>query len=149
VAPAAPGRADAGGKAGVAPKPDSLAYRIQQTWRSWSSEMWGDIRQLIRVRSVDTPTALMLSPTQSYFLRENLKLRLLNARLALLARNEVAFRADLDAANEALTKYFDTRARETQTAQALLRQVEANKLAIEMPSLSESLNAVRNFKAKP
>ena len=32
---------------------------------------------------------LMLSPSQAYFLRENLKLRLLNARLALLSRNEV------------------------------------------------------------
>jgi uroporphyrin-3 C-methyltransferase/uroporphyrinogen III methyltransferase/synthase len=30
----------------------------------------------------------MLSPTQAYFLRENLKLRLLNARMALLSRNE-------------------------------------------------------------
>jgi uroporphyrin-3 C-methyltransferase/uroporphyrinogen III methyltransferase/synthase len=91
----------------------------------------------------------MLSPTQSYFLRENVKLRLLNARLALLSRNEAAFRNDLAAAQEALVKYFDTRARATQTAQALLRQVQTNNLAIEMPSLAESLNAVRNYKAKP
>jgi uroporphyrin-3 C-methyltransferase/uroporphyrinogen III methyltransferase/synthase len=72
--------------------------------------MWTDVRQLIRVRNVDTPDALMLSPTQAYFLRENLKLRLLNARMALLSRNEGAFRADLIAAQEALVKYFDTRA---------------------------------------
>ena len=91
----------------------------------------------------------MMAPTQSYFLRENLKLRLLNARLALLSRNEEAFRADLIAAQDALVKYFDTRARATQTAQALLRQVQANNLAIDMPSLAESLNAVRNYKAKP
>jgi uroporphyrin-3 C-methyltransferase/uroporphyrinogen III methyltransferase/synthase len=57
-------------------------------WNGWSSEMWTDVRQLIRVRNVDTPDALMLSPTQAYFLRENLKLRLLNARMALLSRNE-------------------------------------------------------------
>ena len=91
----------------------------------------------------------MMSPTQSYFLRENLKLRLLNARLALLSRNEEAFRTDLIAAQEALTRYFDTKTRATQTAQALLRQVQANNLAIDMPSLVDSLNAVRNYKAKP
>ena len=91
----------------------------------------------------------MLSPTQSYFLRENLKLRLLNARMALLSRNEAAFRADLIAAQEALVKYFDTRAKSTQTVQALLRQVQSSNLAIEMPTLSDSLNAVRNYKAKP
>jgi uroporphyrin-3 C-methyltransferase/uroporphyrinogen III methyltransferase/synthase len=111
--------------------------------------MWSDVRQLIRVRSVDTPDALMLSPGQSYFLRENLKLRLLNARLALLSRNEAAFRTDLINAQEALVKYFDTRARSTQSAQAVLRQVQANNLAIEMPTLADSLNAVRNYKAKP
>ncbi len=132
-----------------APAPDNLATRVQETWHAWSAEMWGDVRQLIRVRSVDTPDALMMSPTQSYFLRENLKLRLLNARLALLSRNEEAFRSDLVAAQDALTRYFDTKARSTETAQALLRQVQENNLAIEMPSLSDSLNAVRNYKAKP
>ena len=149
AAPLEPVRAGSPAKPGVAAKPSTLGERMRDTWRNWSAEMWGDIGQLIRVRSVDTPDALMMSPTQSYFLRENLKLRLLNARLALLSRNEEAFRTDLIAAQDALTKYFDVKARDTQTAQALLRQVQANNLAIEMPSLADSLNAVRNFKAKP
>jgi uroporphyrin-3 C-methyltransferase/uroporphyrinogen III methyltransferase/synthase len=123
--------------------------KLQSIWRTWSSEMWLDVRQLIRIRSVDTPVALMLSPEQSYFLRENLKLRLLNARLALLSRNESAFRSDLNAAQDALLKYFDTRAKPTQTAQAMLRQVQGSNLAIDMPTLSDSLTAVRNYKAKP
>jgi uroporphyrin-3 C-methyltransferase/uroporphyrinogen III methyltransferase/synthase len=90
----------------------------------------------------------MLSPSESYFVRENLKLRLLNARLALLSRNESTFRDDLNTAQGMLLKYFDTRARATQAAQAGLRQVQANNLAIEMPTLADSLNAVRNYKAK-
>ncbi|MYM37115.1 hypothetical protein GTP38_22575 [Duganella sp. FT94W] len=122
---------------------------LQDGWTGWSTEMWTDVRQLIRVRNVDTPEALMMSPTQAYFMRENLKLRLLNARMALLSRNEGAFRADLIAAQDALNKYFDTRARATQTVQVLLRQVQGSNLAIEMPTLSDSLNAVRNYKAKP
>ncbi|UUZ55104.1 uroporphyrinogen-III C-methyltransferase [Massilia sp. H-1] len=91
----------------------------------------------------------MLSPEQAYFMRENLKLRLLNARLALMSRSETAFRTDLLAVQDALTKYFDVRAASTQSAQNLLRQVQAHNLAIEMPSLSDSLNAVRNYKSKP
>jgi uroporphyrin-3 C-methyltransferase len=128
---------------------DSLLDKVQDAWQGWTGEMWNEMRQLIRVRRVDTPDALMLSPSESYFVRENVKLRLLNARMALLARNEVAFRNDLVAAQDALAKYFDTRAGNTQAAQALLRQVQASNLAIEMPSLSDSLNAVRNYKAKP
>ena len=37
-------------------------------------------------RRIDQPEAMLLAPDQAFFLRENLKLRLLNARLALLAR---------------------------------------------------------------
>ena len=91
----------------------------------------------------------MLSPDQRYFVRENLKLRLLNARMALLSRDEGTFGDDLTAARQTLEKYFDTRARTTQQAQAALRQVQANNLSIEMPTLADSLNAVRNYKTKP
>lgn len=122
---------------------------LENAWHSWTSELWTEVRQLIQVRHVDTPDALLLSPAQSYYARENLKLRLLNARLALLTRNEAAFRSDLIAAQDAIGKFFDTRARQTQTTQALLRQVQATNVSIEMPTLAESLNAVRNYKAKP
>jgi uroporphyrin-3 C-methyltransferase/uroporphyrinogen III methyltransferase/synthase len=144
-------RARARGKQAPAPAPAplTLGERVTSTWRNWSHEMWDDIRQLIRVRSVDTPEALMLSPNQAWFLRENLKLRLLNARLALLSRNEATFRDDLNTAQDMLLKYFDTRARGTQTVQAALRQVQANNVAIDMPDLADSLNAVRNYKTKP
>ena len=133
----------------AAPAPNAFTTGLQQLWGSWTGEMWDEVRQLIRVRSVDTPAALMLSPGESYFLRENLKLRLLNARLALLSRNEAAFRSDLIATQDTLVKYFDTRARATQAAQGTLRQVQSNNLAIEMPTLADSLNAVRTYKAKP
>nr|WP_230419080.1 uroporphyrinogen-III C-methyltransferase [Undibacterium griseum] len=127
----------------------SWSVRAQDVWQSFSSEMWGEVRQLIRIRNVETPDALLLAPNQAYFARENLKLRLLNARLALLSRNEGIFRNDLVTAQDAISKYFDTRAKQTQTVQALLRQVQGSNLSIEMPTLSESLNAVRNYKVKP
>ena len=122
---------------------------LEDKWNSWTNELWTDIKQLIRVRNVESGDALLVSPTQAYYVRENLKLRLLNARLALLTRNEPAFRSDLTAAQDVIARYFDTRARQTQTAQALLRQVQGSNLSIEMPTLSESLTAVRNYKAKP
>ncbi len=60
-----------------------------------------------------------------------------------------AFRSDLLAAQDTIAKYFDTRARQTQTTQALLRQVQGSDLTIEMPTLADSLNAVRDYKAQP
>jgi uroporphyrin-3 C-methyltransferase/uroporphyrinogen III methyltransferase/synthase len=122
---------------------------IGEKWSMLTSELWNEVRQLVEIRNVEAPEALLLSPTEAFYARENLKLRLLNARLALLSRNEAAFRNDLKAAQDAVAKYFDTRARHTQAVQAQLRQVQASNLSIDMPTLAESLNAVRNFKAKP
>ncbi len=120
---------------------------FQDGWQRFSSEIWDDFRKMVRIRQVNTPEALLLSPEQSYYVRENLKLRLLSARLALLSRNEVAFRDDLSAAQDTISRYFDTRSKQVQTAQALLKQVQLNNLSIQMPTLSESLNAVHNYKA--
>ncbi|MFC5550397.1 uroporphyrinogen-III C-methyltransferase [Massilia aerilata] len=147
--PAKNSMAAAKGAAAAAPEDMSLGRRVVDTWRNWSHEMWDDMRQLIRVRTVDQPEALMLSPSEAYFVRENLKLRLLNARLALLSRNEGTFRDDIGSAQQTLGRYFDTKARSTQSVQGLLRQVQANNVTIEVPDLSESLNAVRNYKSKP
>lgn len=122
---------------------------VQEKWRSLANELWSEVRQLIRIRTVQNPDALLLSPSEAYYARENLKLRLLNARLALLSRNESAFRNDLIAAQDTIARYFDTRAKQTQNVQALIKQVQAGNLSIEMPTLAESLDAVRNYKAKP
>lgn len=121
----------------------------RETWQSMSTEMWSELRQLVRIREVQTPEAILLSPGQAYFVRENLKLRLLNARLALLSRNEFAFRNDLASAQDTIAKYFDTRAKQVQTTQSLLKQVQGSNLSIQLPTLAESLNAVRNYKARP
>ncbi|WP_230408238.1 uroporphyrinogen-III C-methyltransferase [Undibacterium baiyunense] len=127
----------------------TFTAQLQDRWQSFSSEMWSEMKQLIRVRNVESPDALLLNPSQAYFAKENLKLRLLNARLALLSRNEGAFRSDMISAQDLISKYFDVRSKQAQTAQALLKQIQSNNLSIEMPALTESLNSVRNFKVKP
>ncbi|MFA9274843.1 MAG: uroporphyrinogen-III C-methyltransferase [Candidatus Aquirickettsiella gammari] len=128
---------------------NTFSAQLQDRWQSFYSEMWGDLKKLIRVRNVESSDALLLSPEQAYFAKENLKLRLLNARLALLSRNEGAFRSDMISAQDLISKYFDVRTKQAQTAQSLLKQIQSNNLSIEMPALNESLNSVRNFKVKP
>ena len=120
--------------------------RLEQAWHSLTHELWTEVRQIVQVRKVGTPDALLVSPSEAYFARENLKLRLLNARLALLARNEAAFRSDLAAAQEVIVKYFDTRAKQTQAVLEMLKQIQSSSLLIEMPTLTNSLNAIRSHK---
>ena len=104
--------------------------------------LWGEARQLLRVSRIDQPEAALLAPEQSFFLRENLKLRLLNARLGLLSRQTEAARADLFSASVWLGKYFDPASRRTQTAVLLLTQVQSQLKTSELPRLDETMAAI-------
>lgn len=109
-------------------------------------EIWLDMKQLIRIQNMENPEAPLLSPAQSYFLRENLRLRLLSARIALQRHDELTYKADLKAAETWLRRYFDVKAKPTQAALGILKQLNSGTLNIEMPNISTSLNAARSYK---
>ncbi|CAJ0796531.1 hypothetical protein LMG19083_02880 [Ralstonia psammae] len=115
--------------------------------RAWWGRLWSDVRaelgQIVQVRRVDQTEALLLSSDQAWFLRENLKLRLMNARLALLSRNDAVFRADLGRADSLLARYFDTQSSRVTTVQNQLSQVRATAGTLQVPTLADSLAAVR------
>ena len=114
----------------------------------FGASLWQELRQLVIVRRVDEPEPPLLAPGQAYFLRENLRLRLLNARLALLARNPVAWQEDLRTSQAWLRRYFNARAPGTQAALAQLKQLQAAPVGQEPPSIAESLEAVRAFRSR-
>jgi uncharacterized protein HemX len=120
----------------------------QGFWSRLGSEVWGELKQLVVVRQVGTSEAPLLPPPQAYFLRENLRLRLLNARLSLLTRDEAGYREDLRAAQAWIRRYFDVRGKQAADAMAQLKQLSATSLSFEMPTISESLDAVRGFKSR-
>ena len=101
-----------------------------------------EARKLLRVSRIDQPEAALLSPEQAFFLRENLKLRLLNARLGLLARQTDTARTDLQSANAWLVKYFDPSARQTQVVSQLLAQIQSQLKTSELPRLDDTLAAL-------
>ena len=115
-------------------------------WTRFTRELWRDLRDLVRIERMDRPDLPLLAPGQTYFLRENLKLRLLGARLALLARDEKSFRADLAAAREWLTRYYDARDKAVANAAVTVRQLHDSQISIEVPDVAASLDAVRNYR---
>jgi uroporphyrin-3 C-methyltransferase len=115
-------------------------------WRRVGAEVWNELKSLIRIQVSDAPEPGLLAPGQAFFLRENLKLRLLNARLGLLSRDESTFREDIKTASAWLDRWFDARSKATQAAQVSLRQLSSTAVQIQTPSIADSLNAVRNYK---
>lgn len=113
----------------------------------FAADFWRDMQELVRIRRIDTSDSALLSPQQSYFLRENLKLRLLSARTALIARDDVNFKEDLRIARDMLAKYFDPKAKVNINAIAQLKQFADGPVSIAVPDITNSLGAIRAARA--
>jgi len=127
-----------------APEPRASAWvqALGDAWRNASSRAWEEARTLVRVTRVDTPEAALIAPDQAYFLRENLKLRLLNARLAVLSRQFDTAQADLRDALATIDRYFDRSSRRVQITSELVRQVTAQARLVTVPRPDETLAAL-------
>lgn len=101
-----------------------------------------ELRSLVRVSRIEDPDAALLSPEQSFFLRENLKLKLLNARVGLLTRQVDSVRSDMASAALALQRFFDGGSRKTKAAVNLVQQVQSELRALEVPRVDETLAAL-------
>ena len=123
-AAARPASAPAEARDGTATGP-SWARSLGGWWQDYGLAFWSEVKSLVRVTRIDHPDAMLIAPEQAYFLRESLKLRLLNARLALLSRQFDTAQADLRDAQAALDRYFDRSSRRVVSASDLLRQVAA------------------------
>lgn len=106
-----------------------------------------ELQKLIRVRRVDEPDSVLLAPDQAYFLRENMRLILLNARLGMLARNELQFQTDVGRAIDWLTRYYEADNRLVVGALTQLKQLRTARLGLEPPLPGESLRAVRAIRS--
>jgi uroporphyrin-III C-methyltransferase len=116
--------------------------RPQPWWRQWLTAIGDEARSLVRVSRIEQPEAVLVAPDQAFFLRENLKLRLMNARLALLARQTEAARADLATAAAALNRYFDPASRRTQAIATSLQQMQSQLRSVDLPRIDETLAAL-------
>ncbi|MEO8101401.1 MAG: uroporphyrinogen-III C-methyltransferase, partial [Betaproteobacteria bacterium] len=125
---------------GVINANDNIAMRV-------GKDLWHELKQLVRIRELDSGDPALLSPQQTYFLRENLKLRLLSARTSLIARDESNYKQDLKLAREMLIRYFDPKAKVNTNALAMLKQLAENPLSISSPDITASLAAVRAARA--
>jgi len=115
-------------------------------WQAQFQTAWAlvrdELRTLVRVGRIDQPEAILLSPDQEFFLRENMRLKLLNARMGVLARQFDAARTDLAACTTALNKYFDPASRRTQSFATVLLQVQTHLKNNEAPRLDETFSTL-------
>lgn len=97
---------------------------------------WSDIRELIRIQKIegDNKDDFLLSPQQEWFLRENIRLHLLNAKLALLMYQGEVFNNELNLLHQKITRYFDNNNDKVKNSLQLLQELK-NTPFIKLPDL--------------
>ncbi len=115
---------------------------------NFAQELAAELKSIVQIRRIGAGETTLLPPEQEYFLRENIKLRLLSARLNLLMQDQSGFHADLNAAETMLARYFNTRDSAVNSALNELRRVGSLQIAVQAPDIQTSLTALETLKAR-
>ncbi len=115
---------------------------IGENARLMLAQAWSEVRALVQVSRIDDPDAALLAPEQAFFVRENVKLRLLNARLALLSRQYDIAQADLRDAQSMIDRYFDRGSRRVVAASDQVRQLAGQARQVALPRPDATLAAL-------
>ncbi|MFT3757428.1 uroporphyrinogen-III C-methyltransferase [Thauera sp.] len=116
--------------------------------RELAHDVWREIRGLVRMERLDEEAPVLLAPAQNTFLRENLKIRLLTARLGLLARDARTYAADLAQARAWVERFFDLSDERVKLVLEELKALESVSIRTELPTLTESFAALRVMQAR-
>lgn len=131
--------------------PSATPDKSEKAWLphllGWGKMIWENFREsgqrLLEIRRIDDPDALLITPEQTWLLREHIKLRLLNARMALLAGNQTTLRKDFTKVRLLLERYFDNQSAATKAIQTLLNQAQQESTVLALPTLEASMTAIR------
>jgi uroporphyrin-3 C-methyltransferase len=129
---------------------NSVAANQGSAWQAIVQNLWqknwqivrSELVKLVRVSRIESPDAVLLSPEQTYFLRENLKLKILNARLGLLGRQIQSAKTDLASVADDVRKYSDPTSKQAQSLQSALSLVQTQLSNTSIPALDSSFAAL-------
>ncbi len=131
------------------PPSDTPAFdgaRTAHDWRDLPRVIWDALRELFRIREHDKPVGPMLPPERAWFLKENLRLQLAAARLALLREDPVAYGQALTTAASWLTAWFDTGDSRVQAMAAGLRELADIDIRPDLPDVATALQQLRQLR---
>ena len=109
------------------------APTAQSWWERTGGAIWQEVKGLVRIQRFDRDDVVLLAPGQGY-------------RLALFAHDQWTFRNELKVAHDMLTRHFEAGDKSVQTALATLAQMTTTEINVELPTLNESLAALRNLR---
>lgn len=132
----------------VTAAPVTGAVTTESTSLDTLRQMWRDLLGLIRIRETTKGQKPLLPPEQDYFLRENLRLMLYGAQLAVLQGDTGTYTQNISSARRWIGDYFDTETQVVTNMQEELQALLDEKITVELPDVSASLGALRDIASK-
>jgi len=117
-----------------------------ESWTELPAAMWRDIKSLIVIRDHEQPVGPLLSPEQRFFLVENLRLQLEQARLAMLSGQAAVYRERISTATEWVGQHFDKEAAVTKAVLDTLKQLQAASIAPALPDISAAYHELEKYR---
>nr|WP_231987960.1 uroporphyrinogen-III C-methyltransferase [Neisseria weaveri] len=115
-------------------------------WEAAWNKALSSLKGMVELRRLDNNDAMLIAPEQIYFIRENLRLRLLDARTALMQHNGEVYQSDLNSVEASVKQYFDLRSPATQSWLKELAELKTlNVHMISDDALKASQTAVRTY----
>ena len=114
-------------------------------WSDLPLAIWQDLKSLVVIRNHEEPVKALLAPEQRFFLTENLRLQLEQARLAMLAGEAAVYKERIDTAQKWTQRYFDTKVKSTQAALATLKNLHSENVAPTLPETSRAYQALQRY----
>jgi uroporphyrin-3 C-methyltransferase len=122
---------------------------VKQSWGEGFKASWNKavntLEQLIVIQHHDEPIKPLMSPEQTFFLQQNLRLMLEQAQMALLQRKQEAYSSSLNKAQEWIGTHFDPRDATTQALLSGLSELADLNVAPELPDISGSLTSLKEY----
>lgn len=121
---------------------------VEGAWKQQVSRLWQELKELVVVRRHDQALEALMTPQQESYLRQNVRLQLEQAQLALLEANPELYQASLEKATTLIEGYYDPESGGVQEVLETLRSLTDRTIRPELPDISGSLQALRDFMAR-
>jgi len=123
--------------------PDSLKESWGSGAKAAMNRAMDKFEQLVVIQRHNEPIEPLLSPEQTYYLKQNLELMFEQAQLSLLQRQQAAFDDSLGKAADWINTYFEPQDSTTLALLRSLSELQSLNVAPEIPAISGSLQALQ------
>ncbi|MGO1343515.1 uroporphyrinogen-III C-methyltransferase, partial [Chromohalobacter japonicus] len=118
---------------------------LEGGWQQQLSRLGGELKDLVVIRRHDEALEALVTPEQESYLRQNVRLLLEQAQLALLKTEPKLYQASLDKAITLIERYYDTERDAVKTSLERLESLRDKTIRPELPDISESQQTLKDF----